>query len=114
MPILLHPRDGLRRPIDPARIYYCEARDGDTLIKLRTARPRLDVRRLGQLERLLRPHKFIRIHRNYLINPAHILEIRRRPGSRDDWSLKLAPPVNKVLPISRSKLKQLWAAFGER
>jgi hypothetical protein len=37
------------------------------------------------------------------------LLLRRRPRG-DDWELTLDPPVNAVLPVSRSAL---WAAFGE-
>jgi hypothetical protein len=31
-----------------------------------------------------------------------------------DWETKLKAPVNEVLPVGRTYLKRLWAAFGER
>jgi len=37
-------------------------------------------------------------------------EVRTRGA---DWELRLDPPVNVVLPVSRSALAALWAAFGE-
>jgi len=39
-------------------------------------------------------------------------ERRARDGA-DDWEVTLDPPVNVVLPVSRSALGALWAAFGE-
>jgi len=39
-------------------------------------------------------------------------ELRLRDDS-DDWELKLAPPVNRILPVSRHELDRLEAAFGE-
>ncbi len=39
-------------------------------------------------------------------------EIRhRKTGS--DWEVKLQPPVNRVLPVSRRRLKALLEAFDE-
>ena len=55
---------------------------------------------------------FLRTHRNTLVNPAHVQQVRRRPKG-EDWELQLDPPVNLVLPVSRDALPALWAAFGE-
>ena len=52
----------------------------------------------------------MRIHDNYLVNPARILRIRIRTDGRD-WEVQLAPPVNVVLPVSRGRVAALWAAF---
>jgi len=54
--------------------------------------------------------QFLRIHRNHAVNLARIREIRRRKG-RDDWEVKLEPPVNRVLPVSRGRLETLLNAF---
>ncbi len=67
---------------------------------------------MGEIEPLLLRHGFLRTHRNYLVNSRRVRQVRRRP-SGEDWELKLAPPVNRVLPVSRSALAALWAAFGE-
>jgi hypothetical protein len=44
-------------------------------------------------------------------NARHVLEVRRRRGDAD-WEVELEPPVNRVQPVSRKHLKQLWSAFG--
>jgi hypothetical protein len=46
------------------------------------------------------------------VNVRHVLEVRRRRGEAD-WEVKLEPPVNRILPVSRTYLKHLWTAFGE-
>ena len=35
------------------------------------------------------------------------MEVRLRRGDPDDWELKLDPPVNAVLPVSREDLSRL-------
>lgn len=109
---LLHVSDGLRRVVNPGSVYYLEAVSGDTVLRRRGARTLKDIRQLGDLMRAWKNHGFVRIHRNHAINPEHVLEIRLRPGSQY-WEVKLAPPVNRVLPVSRNYLKALWAAFGQ-
>ena len=109
---LLHPEPGRRDVIDPDDIFFVEATDDDTSVRTRRAQRLTDVRSLGEIERLLAPRGFVRTHRNYLVNPNHVRQVRLRPGSKD-WELKLDPPVNRVLPVSRSALASLWAAFGE-
>ncbi|MDH5675503.1 MAG: LytTR family transcriptional regulator DNA-binding domain-containing protein [Myxococcales bacterium] len=108
--VLLHPEDGLRRVIDPQRIYYAEVVGGEVFIRLAGQKPRRDVRELGDLTHTLGKYGFVRIHHSYLVNPQHIQEIRR---SKDNWEVKLAPPINTVLPVARRRLQELWAVFGE-
>ena len=109
---LLHPAPGLRNTLDPDEIFFLEATDDDTSVRTRRAQSLKDVRTLGELESILRLWGFVRTHRNYLVNPNHVRQIRLRPDSRD-WEVKLDPPVNRVLPVSRGALAALWAAFGE-
>jgi len=111
--LLLHTGPGLRQAIDPDDVYFVEAAGDDTRVRTRAARPFRDVRPMGEIARVLLGHGFVRAHRNYLVNPAHVREVRRRPGG-EDWELRLDPPVNLVLPVSRSALRALWAAFGEK
>ena len=110
--LLLHPGPGLRRAIDPDEIYFVAATGDDTEVRTRSARPVKDVRPIGLLEGPFIRRGFVRVHRNFLVNPRHVREVRRRPGG-EDWELRLDPPVNLVLPVSRSALRALWAAFGE-
>jgi DNA-binding LytR/AlgR family response regulator len=109
--ILLHLGPGLRRPVDPSDVYYLEATEGDTVIRLRSSRLLTDVRPFGELADLFEPHGFQRVHRNHMINLRRVREIRLRITG-EDWELKLEPPVNRVLPISRAHRRELWAAFA--
>lgn len=110
--VLLRLAPGLKQAIDPADIFFLEAIDDDTRVRTRRADRLVDVRTLGELEPIFRPSGFLRIHRNYLVNLERVRQVRRR-RSGDDWELKLDPPVNRVLPISRTALSALWKAFGE-
>jgi DNA-binding LytR/AlgR family response regulator len=111
--LLLHLARDRRRAIDPRDVYFLEAVGETTLVRLRSASRLRDTRSLGEMVRLLAGFGFVRVHRNHAVNARHVLEIRRRSGDAD-WELELEPPVNRVLPASRTYLKQLWAAFGER
>ena len=42
--VVLHLGDGVRRVVDPADVYYLEAQDEDTRVRLRSARPLVDMR----------------------------------------------------------------------
>jgi len=109
---LLHLAPGLRQVIDLEGIFFVEATGDDTRVRTRVARALRDVRPMSELEPLLLRRGFLRTHRNYLVNPDRVRQVRRRPTG-EDWELKLDPPVNRVLPVSRSALAVLWAAFGE-
>ncbi len=108
--LLLHLADGLRQVVDPADVYYLEAKGEDTRVRLRSARPLVDRRPLRDLLPMFQPHGFLQIHRVHAVNLRRIRQIRRRPQGRD-WEVKLEPPVNRVLPVGRSALPKLWRAF---
>ena len=108
--VLLHLGDGLRQVVCPGDILYLEARDEDTLVRLRSARHLVDTRPMRKLLPHFKGHGFLQIHREYAVNLERVRKVRRRKNSRD-WEVKLEPPVNRVLPVSRSATKNLWAAF---
>ena len=54
------------------------------------------------MEEILTPLGFVRIHRSFLVNPDRILELRRRRDGRG-WEVVMAPPVNRVLPVSEER-----------
>ncbi len=110
--LLLHLGSGLRQAVDPDDVYFVEATGDDTRVRTRAARAVRDVRPMADMARVLLGHGFLRIHRNWLVNPAHVREVRRRRRG-DDWEVRLDPPANVVLPVSRSALRALWAALGE-
>jgi len=109
--ILLHLAEGQRRAIDPQEVYYLEILKEDTRVRLRSARTLVDIRPAEKLLPLFEPHGFLRIHREYVVNLRRIRDIRRRANGRE-WEVKLEPPVNRVLPVSRGALAELWKAFG--
>jgi len=111
--LLLHLGRDRRRAIDPAEVYFLEATGETTLVRLRSSERLRDSRALGELLPLVAPFGVVRVHRNHAANVRHVLEIRRR-SAEADWEVKLEPPANSVLPVGRTYLKRLWAAFGER
>jgi hypothetical protein len=59
--VLVHFGDFVRKPIDPAEVYFLEAVGDQTLIRTRSARPLRDVRSLGELLPRFAPYGFVRI-----------------------------------------------------
>lgn len=107
--VLLHLAGKRLRVVDAHDIYYLAARRDETDVRLR-ARGRLrDIRSLGEVLKELALLGFVRIHRKHAVNPGRVLEIR--PGSGSPWEVRLEPPVNEVLPISRGSLTRLLAAY---
>ena len=109
--VLLHLASGDRRPLDPADVYLLEASGGETKVRTRSRRSLIDVRPLGELLPCFEPHGFVRIHRSFAVNAGRIRNIR--PREPEGWQVKLEPPVNRVLPVSRDLAAHLWRAFGE-
>jgi len=110
--VLLHLDDGRRVPLEPGEVFYLEAAGDETVVRTRGRRLLQDVRSLGEVAERFPAGTLLPIHRSIAVNVERIAEVRRRPGGRD-WELGLEPPVNRVLPIARARLEDLWAAFGE-
>ena len=96
--------------LEKHQIFYVEAEADDSLI--RTARKKLyrHSERLDQVEARLSSPPFFRVHRSYVVNLNRVLELRSRGD--DEWELKMDPPVNKVLPVSRRRLPDLRELLG--
>jgi DNA-binding LytR/AlgR family response regulator len=108
-PLLVHLKGRVRRVVDADDIYYLEAQGDETDVRLRGRRPLRDVRSLGEvLEEL--GSGFVRIHRNHAVHPGHVYEIRPAVAGAG-WEVRLEPPVNRVLPVSRRSLTVLLAAY---
>ena len=101
-----------RHLVDIADVYSLEAEGGGTLVRLRGARTLRDVRRLPAILELVARAGFVRIHRNHAVNLRRVRELRRQ---RDgvDWEVRLEPPVNRVLPVSRGSLGPLLKLLGD-
>lgn len=108
--LVLHLADGLREILDADDVFYLEAADEETIVRLRGRRERVDVRPLGDLLAKVEHCGFVRIHRSYAVNLRKVRFLRRRPDSRY-WEVKLEPPVNRVLPVSHGAYAALMAAL---
>jgi DNA-binding LytR/AlgR family response regulator len=109
--ILLHLADGRRLPVDPGEVYMLTVEGGNTLVRGRHATPWEDVRQLSELVPLFEPHGFLQIHRGVAVNLRRVRDIV--PAGDGSWQVRLDPPVNRVLPVSRRRLGELWDAFGD-
>lgn len=110
--ILLHLGRDRLRAVDPEDVYFLEAAGETTLVRLRSARRLRDVRALGDLLAAVPGAGFVRVHRNHAVSTRHVRELRRRSAQKGG-EVKLEPPVNRVLPVGRTHLAALRAAFGE-
>jgi DNA-binding LytR/AlgR family response regulator len=54
----------------------------------------------------------LRVHQSFLVNPDRAYAIRPRSEGSRDWELVMEPPVNRVLPISRERLRELWERYA--
>ena len=108
--VLLHMVRSRRVPLDPADVFFLEADGDETLVRTHRARTLRDVRSLGQVMAAFKRHGFVRVHRSLAVNPRRVRELRPR-GAGGEWELRLQPPVNRVLRVSRAGLKALLAVF---
>jgi len=109
--VLIHLPDS-RIPLEPEEVFFLEAIGDETEVRTRGSRRLRDVRSLGELVRRFPPGLFVLVHRSYAVNVDRVAEVRRRATGRD-WEVKLEPPVNRILPIGRTHLADLWAAYGD-
>lgn len=66
--------------------------------------------RLKVLEDRLRPYRFFRVHRKYLVNLDMVTEIGSLPGS--NFMLRTAGKTRIELPISRRRINELKQVLG--
>ena len=110
--VLLHVDDGRRVPVEPEEVFLLEAVGDQTEVRTRGRRRLRDLRSLGEVLALFPEEVLVQVHRSYAINVDRVTEVRRRSSGRD-WELKMEPPVNRVLPVGRTRVEALWAAYGE-
>ena len=110
--VLLHLKQSRRLVVKPEEVYYLEAAGNDTIVRRRGRQTLRDVRTLGEMMSVLERLGFHRIHDKFAVNLHRVREIRlQRDG--EDWEVVLRSPVNRVLPVSRRRLRSLWKRFGE-
>ena len=88
-------------------ILYCEAVDNFTRFYLEQGPPLLICRTLKYFEDILKDHRFIRIHRSWLINPEYV--IRYAKGKGGSVTMK----NNQELEISPAKKKEFLDLFQQ-
>ena len=109
--VLLHLKGSRHLAVDPDDVYYLEAAGNDTIVRKHGRRTLRDVRTMSQVLAEFEPHHFHRIHDKWAVNLRRIHEIRLHRDGRD-WEVVLRPPVNRVLPVSRSRLQGLLRRFA--
>lgn len=93
--------DGVIYSVNIQKLIYVEARG--KLCLLRSTASDQEVRiRLSDLERQLKPHGFLQVHRSYLVNPYYIYRI--------DADTVLLDQGERV-PLSRRRREQLTEEF---
>ncbi len=108
--VLLHISRSRRVTVAPDDIYYLEAASGETIVRKRSKRTIRDVRPLGKVIAAVPSSHIRRIHDKWAVNLRRVKEIRFQRDGRD-WEVVMQPPVNRVLPVSRSRLSGLVAEF---
>ncbi len=98
-------REGEDRLVVPVPEILYVQRDG-TVTTVTLNQQVLRVREpLDRIEHLLRPHGFFRCHRAYLVNLRRVQRIV--PWSRDAQSLQLDDPKETLLPLAKSRIREL-------
>ncbi|GAB1410162.1 LytTR family DNA-binding domain-containing protein [Desulfovibrionales bacterium] len=96
--------DGRHILIPYTQIVYVEAYEDYSFVHTATDRF-LTSYRLKNLEVRLRPHRFCRVHRKYLVNLDMVTEIASMPGG--NFMLRTAGRKKIELPVSRRRLGEL-------
>ena len=96
--------------LEKDQIYYIEAEGDDTLVRAARKNIYRHVEPLEEVEDRLPSPPFFRIHRSYIVNLNRVYELRSRGDG--EWEVKMDPPVNKVLPVSRRRMDELRALLG--
>jgi DNA-binding LytR/AlgR family response regulator len=91
-------------------IFYLEAKEGDTLIRTKRKKPYRSVQRLHELAKKLSSPPFVQCHREYIVNLNRVRSIT--PRKTQDYDLRLDPPVNCRIPISRKRLANIHKIIG--
>jgi DNA-binding LytR/AlgR family response regulator len=94
---------------DPEEIFYLEADGHDTLVRTAARKRYRSTERLAALAARLPSPPFFRCHESFVANLARVRKLER--GARD-WTLRLDPPVNKLLPVARGRLGALRRMLG--
>jgi DNA-binding LytR/AlgR family response regulator len=102
--------DGKFLFFDPGEIFYVQVDGHDMLVRTARKTPYRSTRRLREAESNLPAPPFFRCHEAYIVNLARVRTLERRSDS--DYRLRLDPPVNKLIPLSRRRLAAFRRLMG--
>jgi DNA-binding LytR/AlgR family response regulator len=106
LPITL---DGRTILLPYTQILFIEAYEDYSFVHT-AAKKLLTSYRLKNLEERLRPHRFFRVHRKYLVNLDQVTEIATLPGG--NFMLRTAGKTRIELPIGRRRIGELKQILG--
>lgn len=106
----MHLQKQVFEAVDLEDVFILEAVGDETRVRLRGRKSKIDVRPIATICDRLGEGVFFRIHRSHAVNLDRVHLIRRRAAGRD-WEVKMEPPVNRVLPVSRGSLEALIQAM---
>lgn len=106
LPITL---DGRTILLPYTQILFIEAYEDYSFVHT-AAQKLLTSYRLKNLEERLRPHRFFRVHRKYLVNLDQVTEIATLPGG--NFMLRTAGKTRIELPIGRRRIGELKQILG--
>lgn len=95
--------------IDPAGITHCYIIDGVVFIATAKFTGVTAHRTLEELEADLDPNVFWRVHRSYIVNINHVVEVI--PGQSGTYRLRLDDEKKTLVPLSRAQAKRLRKAL---
>ena len=96
--------------VEWAQIFSVTAAGDDTLVRMTRKRSLRHLEPLDEVEARIPSPPFFRIHRSYIVNLDRVFELRVRQGGEHE--VKLDPPVNAVLPVSRRRYRDLRELLG--
>ena len=96
-------RDGIAQTIDVSDIVAVHANSHYTYVSNGTTNLFCSLS-ITEVEEILNPEVFMRVHRSHIINLGHISVIRK---SIDSGIAEMAGPLRQSVPVSRTKLAEL-------
>ena len=92
--------------VDTKQIIYCEADSNYTRFYLEGGEQYMVTKTLGDVQDVLEPREFVRVHRQYMVNLAHIQKLMKGEGTY----LLLTNGV--TIPVARQQKDRLMERFG--
>ncbi len=92
--------------VDLDQILYCESDSNYTRCYLENGEQYLVSKTLGDVQEVLETHKFVRVHRQYLVNLRHVQKLLKGEGSY------LLLTNGSSIPVSRQQKDRLLEHFG--